>query len=201
MTTVAAKTTPPASTPPGGHAGGGFAGKVKRNPQLAVGAGAVAVVVVLAMMSKNNTAANPATDPASVAAAQGAGYDSSANDVYNSLAGQMQTLQDQIDAQGATTSTPLPDPLGTTPGGTDTTVPAALTPAPAPAAAPQSVIYQGADGVINHVAAAVQSTPYANGQLLYTDAARPWLGTIQTMDTAANRAEIARSGGVLAGGY
>jgi hypothetical protein len=46
-----------------------------------------------------------------------------------------------------------------------------------------------------------QDTRYNYGNLLYTDPARPWLGTIQTADTAANRAEIASSGGTITGGY
>jgi len=111
----------PAAPAPAPGKGGGLAGLAKRNPTLVLGGGAIAAVIVVALSSKGGGGA-PAgeADAASVATGgqitpnQGGYYDSTANDVYASVASQMQNLQQQINDMGAKPSTPTPVPKPTT---------------------------------------------------------------------------------------
>lgn len=98
----------------------GKLGGLAKNPKvLAAAAGGV---VLLALMGKKG-AASSAVDASGSSPAgqstpgQGGYYDSTANDVYNSLMGQIQTIADNQNAvsSGASTPTPAPSPTPATP--------------------------------------------------------------------------------------
>lgn len=114
----AARTAPPA---PAG--GGGGVSKVAKNPKVLLGAGLG--VVVLAVLTRGGGAGGgtaSTTSTGQITPNQGGYYDSTANDVYNSLMGQLEQLgQAQSNASsGPSTPTPAPTPAPVT------------TPAPAP---------------------------------------------------------------------
>jgi hypothetical protein len=110
--TPAAPAAPPVK---GGPVKGGnpLAG-LKQRPALLAGIAGAGVVLFVALRGGHGGGSSSATDPTVPAASSGGVYDSTANDVYNSLAGQLQTLQAQIDGLGSTSD------------------PAAVLPAPAP---------------------------------------------------------------------
>lgn len=178
--------------------------------ELLAGGAGVAVLFGLRARSKagtssSSTTASTTTAPGSTApmpSYAGSGYDSSSSDVYNAIQPQIEQtqamLQKLLDLGNTPSSTPPPVDVVPVNALPDAPLPERVTPVPAV----YNAIYQGVDGIINHaVSGPVQQTPYANGNLLYTDAARPWLGTIQTSDTPANRVGIVRDGGVIVGGY
>lgn len=102
---------------------GGKLGALAHNPKaLAAGAGLVVVVALMSKKSAGSADASGTSDaaaPGQITPNQGGYYDSTANDVYNSLAGQLQSLQQQIQdvSSGASTPTPTPNvpPVTTTP--------------------------------------------------------------------------------------
>lgn len=96
---------PPAPVAKAGHS----ASQLVHNPKAL--AGVAGVVVVVALFSRRAAGgSSPSTSSGQITPGQGGYYDSTANDVYNSLMGQIQSLGM---AQGASTSgvsTPTPAP-------------------------------------------------------------------------------------------
>lgn len=121
---------PSAAPTTGPPTAGGLKAKAKANPKLVVGAGAVAAVILIAMLSKRNS---PPADDAGATTPAATGYDSTANDVYNSIMGQMQTLQTQVANMGKP-STPTPKPPAP-----KSPVPKSPTPKPKPKPMPKPV--------------------------------------------------------------
>lgn len=87
---------PPPPPPAGG--GGGLGGALKKNKGT-LAAGAVGLVVLIAMMGKRTAAA---ADSATTGTGTGLpGYDSTSNDLYNSIQPEIDALSQQIsDLQG-----------------------------------------------------------------------------------------------------
>jgi nucleoid-associated protein YgaU len=125
---VTAPATAPAAAP--AHKAGKSLTALTHNPK-AIGAVVLAVVAYAILGRKSSggdSAADTTTAGGQITPNQGGYYDSTANDVYNSLAGQLQTLQEQVQAVSSGASTPTPTP----------TTPAKPTPAkPAPKPAPK----------------------------------------------------------------
>lgn len=137
----------PNLTPPDGGKGGKadpggrklegkLAGIFKRNPTVALGTAGVAAVVVLAIVMRNRGGSSTSNQPGTVPSDQlqtfggiSGLYDSTANDVYNSVADQfqklqqqLQELQDKVNAKPPTTTPPTTTPPKTTPPKTTKTV-------------------------------------------------------------------------------
>jgi LysM repeat protein len=112
---------PGGGPPPGGStssSGGGLAGLVKGKPAAAAAVGGVALVVIVALVRRGGGSQAAAGTPADQLQMTGGGstYDSTANDLYNSiqpeidaLAKMMQDLQNKQPTP-ATPSTPAPTP-------------------------------------------------------------------------------------------
>lgn len=83
------------------HGAAGLTALVKRKPALLAGVAGVGVVLFVAMRGGSGSSAGSAGMSTVPAASAGGTYDSTANDVYNSLAGQLQGMQAEIDALGA----------------------------------------------------------------------------------------------------
>lgn len=103
---------PPAvlGRPDGGrHAEGKLAGILKRNPTTALGIAGAAAVVAIALMRRSGTSQDMAPGTTTAQTAGGV-YDSTANDVYNSIESQLQAMYTAIGAlnkpPGSTTPTP-----------------------------------------------------------------------------------------------
>lgn len=94
---------PPGKGGAGRAAEGKLAGIFRRNPATAVAVAGGGAVVLLALMMRSRGGAGEAPGTVPSDALQQFGgisglYDTTANDVYNSLAGQMQRMQEQIAA-------------------------------------------------------------------------------------------------------
>lgn len=201
---------------PKGPAGKGIAGWAKANPTLALGSAGIGVVLVVAFVASKTSASQAATstsagiDPSTglpYASAGQSTFDSTGNDIYNAMMAQMGTLESQISALSSSSAATPPVTAPAPPPVTAPTPPPPVAPAPPvgntvgnPDPGTGRVFYQSG-GSTTQQASGPQSTSYTHGQLLYTDPARPWLGTIQTADTTANRTQIAASGGTVTGGY
>jgi hypothetical protein len=159
---MSGKGTAPASTPagkPGASSSHGLAGAVdalKKRPAVAAGVAGVVVVLFVATRGKS---AGASSGPASTgvagepAALSGGVYDSTANDVYNSLAGQLQQMQSELDALGST-STPaahMPAPAPK-PGTKPKPKPVVHKPAPRPKPKPKPRRKPKPKPVVHHLA-------------------------------------------------
>lgn len=105
---------------PKGPPGKGIAGWAKANPTLALGSAGIGVVLVVAFVASKTSTSQAATstnagiDPSTglpYASSGQSTYDSSGNDIYNALMGQMGTLQSQITglSSGSSGTTPPPN--------------------------------------------------------------------------------------------
>lgn len=104
-----------------GKPGGGLSGAWKKNPAMVLGIGGAGVVVLYALAKRNSSASTANGNADTTTTGTGVPtYDSTANDVYNSIESQLSDLQSQIGLIGqnqtgtgngtGTTSTPPTKP-------------------------------------------------------------------------------------------
>ncbi|MFE7413135.1 LysM peptidoglycan-binding domain-containing protein [Streptomyces laurentii] len=128
---------PPGKAPAAG--GGGLAGMIKQKPAAAAAVGGVLLVVVLALFRRGGGDQSAAGLPADQLQMSGMGsmYDSTANDLYNSIQPQIDALarmMEQLQNKQPTPPTPGTPKPPTPP--TPTKPPAPKPPAPKPPAKP-----------------------------------------------------------------